>query len=73
MRRAAGKHLLDVGVERAEHAVELVLVEGRERQLAPQEHRVLDADREVRADELLVAAQQVLVELAWFSSGAGIT
>ena len=35
----------------------------RHGQLAAQEHRVLDADREVGADERVVAAQQVLVQL----------
>ena len=38
-------------------------VERRQRQLAAQEHGVLDPDREVGTDEPVVAAQQVLVEL----------
>ena len=34
-----------------------------DRHLAAQEHRVLDPDREVGADQAVVAAQQVLVQL----------
>ena len=58
------ERLLDRGVERADDAVELGLVEGRHAELAAQEHGVLDADREVGPDEPLVAPQEVLVELA---------
>ena len=59
----AAERLLDGGVERADHPVELGLGERGDGQLAAEEHGVLDADREVGADEPLVAAQQVLVQL----------
>ena len=59
----AAEDLLDGGVERADRPVQLVGGDRRQRQFAAEEDRILDADREVGADEALVAAQQVLVQL----------
>ena len=53
--------------------VELRLAQRAQRQVAAEEDGVLDADREVGADEPVVEAQQVLVQRSAFSSGAGMT
>ena len=59
----AAEALLDRGVERADHSIELGLVDGAHGQRTAQEHGILDADREVHANEPLVAPQEVLEEL----------
>ena len=56
------EELLDPGVERAEHAVELVVGDGRVVDLADEEDGVLLADGEGGAVELAVAAEEVLEE-----------
>src|SRR5581483_3057989 len=65
------EELLDPGVERPQHAVELVLGDGGVGQLADEEDRVLLADRERGAVQLEVAAQEVLVELLVVLLGRG--